>query len=150
MSRRRIIQRTPDFGLKIRMQRAGGGNCCIPEIGAAHWYNPATGAYDLDLVVVALEGGRLMSRGLYVAQVAGRLCDATVTWNTVWVLTNGYGAPPTGTPGRGLAVGITPPIGHNGIPYIGVLTATATVTQAAQQTILAPITLIIVSTEINC
>lgn len=150
MGRHRIIQRTPDFGLKIRMQRTRGGDCCIPEIGAAHWYNPATGLYDLDLVVVILQGGALLSRGLYVAQVSGQLCNATVTWSITWTLTTGSGSPETGTPDRGLAVAIIPPLGYTGITYAGVLTATATVTHAEQRRTLAPITLIVLNTDQPC
>jgi hypothetical protein len=148
---KRVIQRTPDLGLKVRMVKnaAPVADCCVPLIGAAGWYNPVSAAYDRTLAIVTLSGsyypyenGQLAS--LFTAQVNGKLCDAVVIWRLHWALAHGAGAPRTATPGRGLAVAISPADGTTSVRYSGVLTATATVVVADQTTTLAPLTLLVV------
>lgn len=95
MARTRTVQRSPDLGLRIRMvKEVAPGDCCVPEIGPARWYNPETGAYDLETVVVVgnLSDGNFNDdsgarRVLFTAQVNGELCDCTVTWETIYTAT---------------------------------------------------------------
>lgn len=155
--RKRTVQRTPNLGLKIRMVKdVAPAACCVPEIGPARWYNPASGAYDLETVVVKADYyGEMVTdeagdwRGLVTAQVTGDLCDCAVTWDyekhlfdTVKVAVQ--------TPGRGLAVGLDKYSDDYGI-QAGVLTATATVTcRDGAIKVLPTIYLIMVDTYNGC
>lgn len=161
MAKTRIIQRTPNLGLTLKMTRPGvapvaSAPCCEPEIGPARWLNPATGAYDLETQVIGayvsddylhdvvdsmLQG----QRTLCAAQVTGDLCDCAVSWARDYARSRedlGDVHLETATPDRALCVGVDKTANSN---YGGgVLTATATVTcRDGATTTLAPIYLVI-------
>lgn len=85
MAKSRTIQRTPNLGLTLRMTKTSGSGCA-PEIGPARWWNPKTGDYDLETLVV--QAGGYYSTDVYFdnlvtlfhAQVTGNLCGCGVTW----------------------------------------------------------------------
>lgn len=115
MARTRTVQRSPDLGLKIRMVKEVVADCCVPEIGPARWYNPATGAYDLETAVIYSDNQNPFlvdqngdQQTLFAAEVTGNLCDCSVSWSTEYVQTGPGNRPYVQilTPGRGLAVGI--------------------------------------------
>lgn len=100
MTKTRVVQRTPNLGLKIRMVKDVApvvqADCCEPEIGLARWYNRTTDAYDLETVVVVgdttmdyLAESNGERRTVVTAQVTGDLCDCTITWDVAVVFADG-------------------------------------------------------------
>jgi hypothetical protein len=140
----RIIRRTPDLGLTLKMQPG-----CRPEIGQAAWWNHRSRAYDLQQLVAIKSYNYALSidgvdTTLAAAQVTGDLCGCAVNWSTTWATADpsaSLSAPDILTPDRALAVGLAVYPREQGI---GLLTATATVICDGQRKVLAPIYLVIV------
>ncbi len=88
----RTVQRTPNLGLTLKMQKPAS-TCCEPEIGPARWRNPATGEYDTDTLIVfwqnyygawaSMDIGEDagMPVDMLVARVTGDLCESRVEWS---------------------------------------------------------------------
>ncbi len=136
---KRIVQRTPHLGLRIRLQPladapppAPASDRGEPTIGPARWRNPGTGKYDLETLAgtsdfytpgVFVDGARQL---VFTAAVTGDLDGCTVGWEVVDEL-DLLSVPEVvwHLPDRALAVAIA---NEPYRPIKGVLTATATVT----------------------
>lgn len=166
---KRVVQRTPDLGLAIRLQRLAEvpvaespapAPGCEPGPTQAGWWNSTTAAYDLaavsrDLKTVEMSAlPEIYSAFQTVpvgdfraeAMVNGALCDCAVTWDVSFAEAEGSAtyAPPRVSPlGRYLVVDAQLASGDlRPLPVSpGVLTLTPSVDCAGVVTALSPITL---------
>lgn len=164
----RVVQRTPDLGLHIKLSplpaSAPVARACQPAIGTAGWLNPDTGAYDLTAIertvktvsnqyaptLYAETATVPVGDFLAVGQVNGTLCEGEVTWQTGFAADGDAPSPalPRVVP-AGRAVIVDAPLAEGSLfprPVSpGVLTLTPTVTGSGAARTLAPITLTLTS-----
>lgn len=158
--KRRIVQRTPNLGVTLRMQPVGGVTAdCVPDIGPARWYDWETKDFTAPIAYGKTsigDYGLRESQIFWTGKVTGELCGATVSWVVDWEVID-YGESPAWLAcGEGIAVCSatwpenTPspelPPGYfaryNGS---GILTATPTVHLGSSLIVVEPIILIISS-----
>lgn len=89
----RTVQRTPNLGVTLKMQKTQKTPCCEPQIGPARWWNPVTGEYDTDTLIVVWENeydvwtymdvgeDAGMPVDMLIARVTGDLCESRVEWH---------------------------------------------------------------------
>lgn len=82
----RVIQRTPNLGVTVRMQRAAliEAQDCVPDIRGAGWWDAEAGDWTAVAVAGIVDACGAVGPFIWAAQVTGALCDCSVRWQAVY------------------------------------------------------------------
>lgn len=148
----KVIKRTPDLGLTLRLQplvvEPTQALCtpCDPAIGGVGWWDSEASAYCAETVVGLLIDERPSGPWGWEARVTGELCACVVDWSTEWTpVVEGAAAPRITVAGASFCVSadleadaaVPAAIGS------GALTVNATVVCGEARTTLDPIYLVV-------